>query len=123
MTNPAREIVQIVDQDNREIAAVMRHMGRYACREFEPGQWRNKFDRNVYARREPIDGFELWPKVRCPALLVKGELSDRINPEIKQRVLSLCPQAKSVSVRNAHHHVMLDNPQGLVEVILPFLVG
>ncbi|MEM7255601.1 MAG: alpha/beta hydrolase [Pseudomonadota bacterium] len=91
---------------------IVRHMATHACRQFEDGQWRNKFDRNVYAKRHPIDGFAHWANVKAPALLVAGGDSDRITPEVLAKVRSACPQVENCAVEAAGHHVTLDNPTG-----------
>jgi pimeloyl-ACP methyl ester carboxylesterase len=70
----------------------------YSARLFPDGVWRHKFDRNVYAIRESLDGLPFWKEVRIPALLVKGDRSERITPEIT-----------------------LDNPTGFVAAVKPFL--
>ncbi|MCH9673531.1 MAG: alpha/beta hydrolase [Gammaproteobacteria bacterium] len=91
---------------------IVRHMAQHSCRADDAGQWRNKFDRNVYAKRHPIDGFDYWSRVRAPALLVAGGASDRITPQVLARVRASCPHVSLHTVPDAGHHVTLDNPAG-----------
>lgn len=103
---------------------VTRHMAAYSCRQFEDGLWRNKFDRNVYARRHPVDGYTYWAKVwdaKTPALVVAGGDSDRITPEVRAKLLAAHPQVTVITVEKAGHHVMLDNPVGYVEALGAYL--
>lgn len=91
---------------------VVAHMAFHSCRQNEDGQWRNKFDRNVYAKRHPIDGLDYWRKVRTPALLVAGGLSDRITAQVLGQIRGVCPHVVLHTVAGAGHHVTLDNPAG-----------
>lgn len=103
---------------------VTRHMAAFSCRQFEDGLWRNKFDRNVYARRHPVDGYTYWAKVwdaKTPALVIAGGDSDRITPEVRAKLLAAHPQVTVITVEKAGHHVTLDNPPGYVEALGAYL--
>ena len=103
---------------------VTRHMAASSCREFEDGQWRNKFDRNVYARRHPIEGYAYWAKVwdaKTPALVIAGGNSNRITPEVRDKLLAAHPEVTVTTVENAGHHVTLDNPAGYIDALATYL--
>jgi pimeloyl-ACP methyl ester carboxylesterase len=85
------------------------------------GSWRHKFDRNVYAQQKLIDSMSCWSDIRIPALLIKGELSERITPQISAEVKARCPHCELAEVSNSHHHVTLDNPSGFVHAVKKFL--
>lgn len=97
------------------------HIARHCCREDGEGRWRHKFDRDVYARRESLDGMPLWERIRVPALLVKGALSPRITPQIHAAVRERCPQIGLAEVAVSDHHVTLDNPAGFIQAVNAFL--
>ena len=63
-------------------AEVVQYIARHSAREFPDGTWKHKFDRNVYATREIFDGVPYWSRIKVPTLLVKGDQSERITPEI-----------------------------------------
>ena len=100
---------------------VIRHLAQYSGRQYEDGRWRHKFDRNVYAKRERIGGYAYWDNIKIPALLVKGDRSARISPEIIAEVKSRAPQAEVAEVAHSEHHVTLDNPAGFVQAVQGFL--
>ena len=100
---------------------VVRYIGGQSCRQSEDGTWRHKFDRAVYATREVFDGTPCWNEIRIPALLVKGDRSERITPEVYADVKSRCPQAELEVVTHTDHHVTLDNPAGFLAAVKPFL--
>lgn len=97
------------------------HVARHCCRQEADGGWRHKFDREVYARRESLDGMPLWDRIRVPALLVKGALSARITPPVFAAVRERCASAELAEVAASDHHVTLDNPAGFVHVVNAFL--
>jgi pimeloyl-ACP methyl ester carboxylesterase len=99
----------------------VRYVAAHSSRQSADGTWRHKLDRNVYARRENIDGMPYWDKIRIPALIVKGDHSPRISPEIFAEVKARCPQVELAEVPQSDHHVTLDNPPGFVDAVRPFL--
>jgi len=104
--------------------AVTRHMAASSCREYEDGQWRNKFDRHVYSQRHPVDGYAHWAKVwdaRIPALVIAGGSSDRITAQVLDQLSAVYPQITISTVDRAGHHVMLDNPRGYIEALAAYL--
>jgi esterase len=103
------------------VPEIIRYLAERGGRQGADGRWRHKFDRNVYARRELLDIMPHWDRIRIPALLVKGGLSDRITPDIYDEIKSRCPQVELAAVPGSDHHVTLDNPSGFVEVLKAFL--
>lgn len=101
--------------------AVIRHLAHNSGRQFDDGHWRYKFDRNVYAVRERMDSFPYWSRIKIPALLVKGDRSVRISPEVIGEVKSRALQVEVAEVANSDHHVTLDNPQGFVQALHQFI--
>ncbi len=100
---------------------IIRHLAQKSGRQSADGSWRHKFDRNVYATRESVDGLPDWNRIKIPALLVKGERSARITPEILAAVKARCPQIEFAEVAGADHHVTLDNPAGFTRAVNAFL--
>ena len=94
---------------------MVRHLGMHSARQFEDGRWRNKVDRNVYARRVGGNLIPYWAHIKIPALLMKGDRSNRVSPQIVTQVRALAPQVQVVEVAGCDHHITLDNPRGFVE--------
>jgi pimeloyl-ACP methyl ester carboxylesterase len=95
---------------------MVRHLGLHSGRQFEDGRWRNKVDRNVYARRVGRNLIPYWAHIKIPALLMRGDRSNRISPQIIAQVRAHAPQVQVAEVAGCDHHVTLDNPPGFVEV-------
>jgi pimeloyl-ACP methyl ester carboxylesterase len=100
---------------------VVRHVARYSGRQFPDGSWRHKFDRSLYAIFERLDAMPCWNDIKIPALLIKGEHSDRIDAEGLAQIRARSPQVALAEVPNSDHHIMLDNPAGFVEAVTAFL--
>src|SRR4029078_3280967 len=99
--------------DSSATREVLRHLAQCGARQLADGTWGHKFDRDVYAVRESVDGLPHWPHIKVPALLVKGGRSHRITPEIVAEVQKRAPQVECAEVEGADHHVTLDSRQGL----------
>ena len=100
---------------------IVRHLALHSGRPFEDGRWRSKVDRNVYARRVGRNLMPCWANIKVPALLMKGDRSNRVSPEIIAGVKALAPQVEVAEVSGCDHHVTLDNPPGFVEAARKFL--
>ena len=107
--------------DSVATPAVLRHLAGHAARQEADGSWGHKFDRQVYAVRESVDGLPHWDHIRIPALIVKGGRSQRITPEVMAKVKERCPQVEFAEVPDADHHVTLDNPAGFTQAVNAFL--
>jgi len=100
---------------------VVRYIGERSITQNDDGTWRYKFDRAVYATRQVFDGTPLWSEVKVPLLIVMGQNSGRITPEVVARVKARAPQVHVEEVARSDHHVTLDNPQGFIDAVKPWL--
>ena len=102
-------------------SGIVQHIARVSSRQWHDGAWRHKFDRNVYATREPLNSVLCWDRIKIPALVIKGDRSPRITPELFAEVKARCPHVELTEVSNSDHHVTLDNPSGFVQAVKAFL--
>ena len=95
----------------------------------EDGRWTFRYDK---ALRDParfrmaFDPAENWALLRgiaTPTLLVRGAESDLLDPGIARRVALEMPDCTLVTVPAAGHPVPLDNPQGFIDAVKPWLLG
>jgi pimeloyl-ACP methyl ester carboxylesterase len=100
---------------------VIRHVAAHSGRHTAEGTWRHKFDRSLYVIFERLDGKPYWNHIKIPALLVKGELSSRVNADILTQVKARSPHVELVEVPKSDHHITLDNPGGFVEGVKGWL--
>jgi len=102
---------------------IIRHLAETSARQSGDGSWQHKFDRNVYATREAVDGLPCWNHIKIPALLIRGERSQRITPQVFAAVQARCPHVELAEVSNSDHHVTLDNPSGFAHAVKAFLAS
>lgn len=100
---------------------VIRHVAGKGATQTDDGNWQHKFDRRLHISREVVDGYQYWRKIKIPALLVTGAISTRIDAQIFAEMKQCCPQIEMSPVANSDHHVTLDNPDGFVAAVRPFL--
>ena len=81
----------------------------------DPGRFRMSFD--------PAENWALLRSIATPTLLVRGAESDLLDPAIAERVAAEMLDCTLVTVTAAGHPVPLDNPQGFIEAVKPWLTG
>jgi pimeloyl-ACP methyl ester carboxylesterase len=99
----------------------IQHIALQSGRGKPDGTWQHKFDRAVFVQFERREGMPLWDHIKIPALLLKGERSDRLGSDAVTQIKSRAPQVEMLEVPGADHHIMLDNPAGFVQAIRTFL--
>jgi len=77
--------------------------------------------RRVATPQEIEQDWQSLKNITCPTLLVRGESSDILSPELAQRMVQAIPNCRLVEVPNSGHSVPLDNPTGFLNAVEPFL--
>ena len=96
----------------------LRELGRLGLRRHGEG-WSWKFDwRALRVRLGPI--WEQLPRLRVPALLVRGDKTTVVSREQFERMAQILPGARTAEVAGAHHHVPLDRPEALAALLSDF---
>jgi pimeloyl-ACP methyl ester carboxylesterase len=105
---------------NNSLAApeIMRHVALSSFRQDSDGKWIHKMDRRTMLR-DPIDGWPLLPRIKCPALYIRPRFS-ALQPDYVEKIAAKMPRGRLALVPDAHHHVLLDNPTGLVAALEQF---
>lgn len=101
--------------------ATIAHIARHAVRQNGDGTWTVKADRRFHATRPETDQRAGWQRVKTPALLVAGELSDRLKSDSLEWVREKVPHVETAVIPGAHHHVFMDEPDVFVQVTREFL--
>jgi len=98
----------------------LRYLASFAFAERPDGKWIAKLDRKTLFR-DPIDGRPFLTQITCPTLIVRAQHSPLLSHDKINRLVSNLPDGRWVEVKDTYHHVMLDNPEGLVQAIREFL--
>jgi pimeloyl-ACP methyl ester carboxylesterase len=97
------------------------HVAVHGLRPTADGRLTLKFDRATLSDDIVRDVRAELQSLSCPLLYIRGGLSPLVPPKAFDEVLALVPAAQTAAVEGAHHHVMLDDPRGFEEAVLPFL--
>lgn len=98
----------------------LEYIAGFAFSERADGRWVAKLDRRTLFR-EPVDGRRRLASISCPTLVVKAENSPVLNHDKLATLCANLPDGRWAEVKDCYHHVMLDNPEGLIAVVREFL--
>ena len=106
----------------------LRHRVRHNLRSRPDGTLTFKYDDALRERGAIFDRstdqlWAAWQAVSCPILLVRGDESDILAVETAQRMLASNPRAGLAGVPDCGHSITLDNPQGLLDALNPWLAA
>jgi pimeloyl-ACP methyl ester carboxylesterase len=100
-----------------------------ALKQREDGLWVWRFDARGYfaagaARRmfSPEEQWDLLKTIDCPTLLIRGAESDALSRESAEHMVAVIPDCRLIEVERAGHSVPLDNPEGFLAAVRPFLL-
>ncbi|HEY2482955.1 MAG TPA: alpha/beta hydrolase [Caulobacteraceae bacterium] len=108
--------------------AHQRHRVDYNLMMTEDGRWTWRYDRALRSVRElrPRDAETGWrscANIAVPTLLIRGELSDILGPDVAERMIQTIPDSRLATVANSGHGIPLDSPDGFLAAARSFLNG
>jgi pimeloyl-ACP methyl ester carboxylesterase len=114
--------------NSRRDRRLLRRSLLHNLRPLPDGLWSWKYDRRAISP-EAVAGIQagveglgaLARSVECPALVVRGALSDVVSDAGAAAFADAFPDGRRTSVPDAGHTVQGDNPRGLIEALRPFL--
>ncbi len=101
---------------------ILDHVARHSFRRDDDGAWVHKLDRRTMIR-EPSRVWKSLHRIACPALIVKIAKSPLLDREVATKMVAQLAHGRLAEVDDSYHHVMLDNPTALIEVIREFVDG
>jgi esterase len=107
---------RLAPPETRASAETLAHLATVGVVERRPGQWEWAFDRRVFLH-PPIDPWPFLGSVLCPALVVRGEGSTLMSREQMLRVATGVRQGQFAEVKDAYHHLVLDDPAAVADVV------
>ena len=94
----------------------------------DDGRWTYRYDKALRdpARPRPQpDAAGHWAmlaRIATPTLLVRGALSAALDTEVARKMTEVMPNCTLATVPDAGHTIPLDNPQGFIATVRPFLL-
>jgi pimeloyl-ACP methyl ester carboxylesterase len=102
-------------------AAVLAHVARHGMHQVADGTWTLKFDRRALAGAPAQDLAPHLSAARCPVLAVRAAHSEIVAADALAEFRAAVPGVEVAEIADAHHHVMLDQPAALAQVLADFL--
>lgn len=112
---------QLLPSENTARREIFEHIVRHGVVRRPDGTWTLKFDRRAMAGNPAQDLSPALAAADCPILAVRGEHSPIVSVAALAEFPAVNPRAVTVEVPGAHHHLMLDRPAELAQVIRSFL--
>jgi len=121
-------VAQLRAFNPRPTDEALRHRVRHNLRPLPDGTLTFKYDDALRVPgaifdRSADELWAAWKAVDRPVLLVRGDDSDLLAAETAQRMVAENPHASLVGVPDCGHSITLDNPQGLLDVVSPWLAA
>ncbi len=113
----------------RPTDATLRHRVTHNVRELPDGTFTFKYDKELRLNPRALfdhtrdELWEAWRALSCPVLLVRGADSDVLAADTAQRMLTENPNVSFASIPDCGHSITLDSPDGLLEVVSPWLAA
>jgi pimeloyl-ACP methyl ester carboxylesterase len=101
---------------------ILEHVARRSFKRHADGGWTHKIDRRTMIR-EPSRVWKSLNRIKCPALIVKIAKSPLLDRELAKKMVGQLANGRLAEIDDSYHHVMLDNPQALIEIIRDFVDG
>ena len=86
----------------------------------DEGRWTLKFDRESFLGGDGLDVLETIKEITIPTMLVRAEHSRIMTAEAAEHARASNPNARLVTIADAHHHVILEKPEEVARVIEEF---
>jgi pimeloyl-ACP methyl ester carboxylesterase len=113
---------RLVPRETVADPALLAHLARAGIARRD-GAWLYRFDPDSNRFRRPADTWTLLDRITAPTLIVRGEWSPVLPPDMAERLLGAIHGAGLVVIPGAYHHLVLDNPHAFAGVLHDFLVG
>ncbi|GIX48138.1 MAG: hydrolase [Candidatus Tectimicrobiota bacterium] len=106
--------------------AELRHANYHNLYRGTDGRWRWRWDPALLNRRRlqqslRLDLYAYLRRVSCPALLIRGQHSPLLTPEVAQKMVAALPQGRLVEIPHAAHTVNADNADDFQRAVEAFL--
>jgi pimeloyl-ACP methyl ester carboxylesterase len=106
--------------------AELRHANYHNLYRGVDGKWSWRWDINLLQwrrrnRSAPGDLYTYLQRIQCPTLLIRGQRSPLLTPEVAQKMIQALPNGRTVDIANAAHTVNADNAPEFNAVTAAFL--
>lgn len=113
----------------RPADATLRHRVTHNLRRLPDGSFTYKYDKALRQNpralfdHTPEELWAAWQALSCPVQLVRGADSDVLSAETAERMLAENANVSFASIPDCGHSITLDRPEGLIDVVRPWLAA
>lgn len=113
----------------RPADATLRHRVTHNLRRLPDGSFTYKYDKALRQNpralfdHTPEELWAAWQALSCPVQLVRGADSDVLSAETAERMLAENANVSFASIPDCGHSITLDRPEGLIDVVSPWLAA
>lgn len=103
--------------------ASARQRAIHGLKQAPDGRWAWKYEKDAMLqtlRETHRDWWDYLPKVACPCLIVRGELSLSFDPDTAARMAQAMPRGRCIEIEGAGHLIPQEAPQALVSTLRRF---
>jgi pimeloyl-ACP methyl ester carboxylesterase len=102
--------------------AELRHANYHNLVRGADGNWRWKWDLALLARRrQQSDLYAYLRRILCPTLIIRGQRSPLLTPEVAQKMLQSLPNGRLEEIAAAAHTVNADHAEAFNAIAAAFL--
>lgn len=90
------------------------------------GGWCWKLDQRVFSKMTDLsatDPGDMLRNMQCPVAIIYGDKSRFFTEDVKAHVVSLVDKDHAISIKDAHHHLFLDQPLQFISVLRNLLTS
>ncbi|HSE92316.1 MAG TPA: alpha/beta hydrolase [Methylomirabilota bacterium] len=112
---------RLLPRDTVADPVLLAHLARAGVAQRDGG-WSLRFDPDANRTRRPVDNWALVSRITAPTLIVRGERSPILPPDMAERLRRAITDARLVEIAGAYHHLVLDRPAEFTAVLARFLI-
>ena len=112
---------RLMPKEGNIAAATLRAIAEKSLGRTSSGGWTMKFDRESFLGSDGVDVPAAIGRIRDPLLLLRAEHSHIMTAEAAEHAAALNPLATLITIADAHHHVILEQPAAVARTIEEFI--
>ncbi len=116
----AKARFRLIPKEGAVAADVLHEIAEKSLARTDEGRWTLKFDRECFFGGDGMVVLEVIKQITIPMMLVRAGHSRIMTAEGLEHARAANPNARLVTIADAHHHVILEKPEAVARVIEEF---
>jgi pimeloyl-ACP methyl ester carboxylesterase len=116
----AKARFRLIPKEGAVAADVLHEIAEKSLARTDEGRWTLKFDRECFFGGDGMVVLDTIREIRIPMMLVRAGHSRIMTAEGAEHARASNPNVRLVTIADAHHHVILEQPEAVARVIEQF---